>query len=167
MFDLEDLEGIIRCIVWPEEFAKFGELVQADAILAVRGTVDRRPGSEEANMLVNEMMPLDDLSRRGTKGVRIRIVEEKHTAAILEQLRKIIAECPGDSEVQLMFCLADGSRMHLKSSSLRVEFNAELRERVDTLLGPGNLRPIAAPPPAVAPPPARNGHAGRRAAFSR
>ncbi len=36
MWDLEDLEGITRCIMWPEQFAEFGELVKADAILAVR-----------------------------------------------------------------------------------------------------------------------------------
>src|SRR3954451_10289131 len=33
MWDLEDLEGITRCIMWPEQFAEFGEMVKADAIL--------------------------------------------------------------------------------------------------------------------------------------
>ncbi len=33
MFDLEDMDGIVRCILWPEQFAQFGELVSADAIL--------------------------------------------------------------------------------------------------------------------------------------
>ena len=47
MCDLEDLDGIVRCILWPEQFAEFGQLVEADAILAVRGAIDRRPGSEE------------------------------------------------------------------------------------------------------------------------
>jgi len=27
VFDLEGLDGILRCIVWPEEFAKHGPLV--------------------------------------------------------------------------------------------------------------------------------------------
>ena len=44
MWDLEDLDGIVRCIIWPEQFAEFGQLVKADAILAMRATVDRRPG---------------------------------------------------------------------------------------------------------------------------
>ena len=78
MFDLEDLEGIVRCIVWPEEFARFGHLVQADAILAVRGAIDRRAGSEEANLIVNELIPLEELRRRGTKGIVVRVHEESH-----------------------------------------------------------------------------------------
>ncbi len=167
MFDLEDLEGVIRCIAWPEEFDKFSQQIQADAIVAIRGTVDRRAGSEEANLIVNEVMPLDDLRRRGTKAVRIRITEDKHGSEVLEQLRELFAEFPGNCELQLMLCLADGARVHMKSSSIRVECNAELRQRIEQLLGAGNLRPIAAPPPASPAPPARNGHANRRPAMSR
>src|SRR5262249_25176946 len=144
MFDLEDLDGIIRCIVWPEEFARFGSLVQNDAILALRGTVDRRPGSEEANVIVNELFVLDDLRRRATKGVVIRIAEETHGIAALESVREIVAEFPGTAELQLLLCLADGNRLLLKSDSLRVELSAGFRERIERLLGPSNLRPIIA-----------------------
>ncbi len=61
MFDLEDMDGTVRCIIWPEQFAQFGELVKADAILAIRGVVERRAGSDEANIIVNELLPFDDL----------------------------------------------------------------------------------------------------------
>ena len=57
MFDLEDTDGMIRCILWPEQFVRFGELIQADAIRVVRGAIDKRPGSEEANLIVNEIHP--------------------------------------------------------------------------------------------------------------
>lgn len=43
MWDLEDLDGITRCILWPEQFATCGQRTVADAILAVRGKIDRRP----------------------------------------------------------------------------------------------------------------------------
>ncbi|HZZ28133.1 MAG TPA: DNA polymerase III subunit alpha [Pirellulales bacterium] len=156
MFDVEDLEGIIRCIVWPEEFVKFGPLVQAEAILAVRGVVDRRAGSEESNLIVNELLPLEELRRRGTKGILIRVNEETHGAAALEQLRELAAEFPGEAELNLMLCLADGHRLHLKSDSLHVEVTAELRQRIDQVLGPGNVRVLTAPRPTatIAPRPA-------------
>ena len=157
MFDLEDMDGIVRCIVWPEEFAQFGQLVQADAILAVRGAVDRRPGSDEANLIVNELIPLDELRRRGTKGIVVRVHEESHGIETLEKLRELIAEYPGKAELQLLLNLADGSRLYLKSDSLRVELNAELRERIEGLLGPGNLRAITAPAQSSPPPRAEYG----------
>jgi DNA polymerase-3 subunit alpha len=160
MFDLEDLEGNIRCIVWPEEFAKFGELVKADAILAVRGSVDRRAGSDEANLIVNELLPLDELSRRGTKGIVIRVNEETHGPQALEQLRELAAEFSGKAELHLLLCLADGNRVELRSDSMGVEVNAELRERIDRILGPGNVRILTASPRQASSPP-------RPARFSR
>ena len=63
MFDLEDTAGIIRCILWPEQFVQYGELVEADAIRVVRGAIDKRPGSDEANLIVNEIIALEDLGR--------------------------------------------------------------------------------------------------------
>ena len=62
MWDLEDLDGIVRCILWPEQFAEFGALVKADAVLALRATIDRRPGSDEVNLIVQELIPLEELS---------------------------------------------------------------------------------------------------------
>ncbi len=79
MFDLEDTAGILRCILWPEQLAQFGTLVQPDAILVVRGVVDKRPGSEEANLIVNELIALEELASRYTRGVRVR-VSKRHTA---------------------------------------------------------------------------------------
>ncbi len=145
MFDLEDVQGAIRCIIWPEQFAEFGQLVEADATLVVRGAVDRRPGSEESNLIVNELIPLADLAGRFTKGIVVRVSEEQHAERGLEDLHEILRGYPGSCELQLVVCLADGSRAFLKSDSMRVDLNAEMRSRVDALLGPGNVRLIAAP----------------------
>ncbi len=75
MFDLEDTEGMIRCILWPSDFVNFGERVVDGAIVALRGTIDRRPGSDEANLIVNEIIPLEELAARFTRTVRIRVDE--------------------------------------------------------------------------------------------
>ena len=76
MFDLEDTEGIMRTICWPEQFAQYESLVQADAIVVIRGSIDKRPGSTEANFIVNEVIRLEDLAARYTRGVLIRVQEE-------------------------------------------------------------------------------------------
>ena len=66
MFDLEDTEGIMRTICWPEQFAQFGDMIQPDAICVFGGAIDKRPGSEEANFIVNEVIPIGDLEARYT-----------------------------------------------------------------------------------------------------
>jgi len=149
MFDLEDTSGMIRCILWPEPFTQYGELVQPDAILVVRGSVDKRPGSEEANIIVNELIPLEQMAARYTRGVMIRVLEAEHGVQKLEQLHEILRGYPGACELQLLLCLADGRRVPCQCDEFRVAVTGEMRARVEGLLGPGNFRLITAPPTAA------------------
>ena len=127
MFDLEDMDGMMRCILWPEQFAQFGELVQPEAILAVQGVVDKRPGSDEANFIVNELIPLDDLAQRFTRGMVIRLLEDVHGLRAVEQLYEILRGYPGDRELQIVICLSDGTRVTCACEGFRIEITAEMR----------------------------------------
>ncbi|MCU0960243.1 MAG: OB-fold nucleic acid binding domain-containing protein, partial [Pirellulaceae bacterium] len=144
-FDLEDLHGMIRCILWPDEFVTYGELVQPDAMLLVRGSIDRR-GGEEANLIVNELVPLDQLDTRYTTGVVIRIDPRIHGPDVLPKVREIVRCYPGTRSLELVLSLDDGSRVHLTSERLHLEIHPELRERVENLLGPGHYQLVTAPP---------------------
>ncbi|MGD9721821.1 MAG: DNA polymerase III subunit alpha [Pirellulales bacterium] len=152
MFDLEDMQGAVRCILWPDDYANSAHLVEPDAVLIVRGAVDRRPGSEEANVIVNELIPLADLGARFTRGIVIRLSEQQHGERGAEALYEILRGYPGNCELQLVLALADGTTAHLKSDAMRVDLNAEMRSRVDSLLGAGNVRLLVTPPtPAKSP----------------
>ena len=140
MFDLEDMDGMMRCILWPDRFVQHGEQVQADAVLVALGTVDKRAGSEEANLIVNELLALDELQSRFTRGVMIRVSEETHGLERLEQLYEILRGYPGNCELQFVIFLADGTRVPMTCEKMRVEINGEMWSRVEELLGPGNLR---------------------------
>ena len=146
MWDLEDLDGLVRCILWPEQFAVHGELVKPDAILALRGKVDRRPGAEEINVIVDELIPLADVATRFSSGVVIRVREEDHGPRGLEQLREILRGYPGPKKVRLRLDLAAGGKVWLDAGALRIDANPELRRRVEDLLGPGSFQLQAAPP---------------------
>lgn len=147
MWDLEDLDGIVRCIMWPEQFAQFGQFVEADAILGVLGKVDRRPGSEEVNLIVDKLMPLGEMAKQFSSGMIIRVREEQHGMHALEQLREIVRGYPGKKRLRLRLDLAAGGQVWIDSSWSGVEPNPELNERVDQLLGEGNRLLESAPAP--------------------
>jgi DNA polymerase-3 subunit alpha len=153
MFDLEDMAGMIRCILWPDQFVHYGEMVTPDAVLVVLGSIDKRPGSDEANLIVGELISIDDLAGRFTRGIMIRVMEKPHGQRGLEQLYEILRGYPGNCELELVICLADGSRVPM-SSKKRVSLDPEMRRRVEDLLGPGNLRLLPAPN--------KNGNGARR-----
>jgi DNA polymerase-3 subunit alpha len=146
MFDLEDTAGIMRCILWPEPYTQYGEFVQAEAIVVIRGAIDKRPGSEEANLIVNEVIPREQLEARYTRGVKIRVVEDEHGLKKLEQLHEILRGYPGDAELQLVLGLADGAQVACRCDRFKVAIHDEMRRRVEELLGPGHFRLITAPP---------------------
>ncbi|MDA0660290.1 MAG: DNA polymerase III subunit alpha [Planctomycetota bacterium] len=137
-FDLEDTVGTIRCIMWPTEYAEYGSLVQPDAILVAKGVLDRR-GGDEANLVVNELLPLSELQAKFTRGIVIRIDEQHHSEENLRQLREILRGYPGNLELHLILSLVNGMRVRLKSTESGVTTDSEMRRRVDELLGPGNF----------------------------
>ena len=144
MFDMEDTTGNIRCIAWPGEYDKTADQIQPDAIVLIRGVLDRR-GGDEANLIVNEMIPLDQVNARYTRGLRILVDQARHGDDILPKIREIVRYYPGNREVQLVLALDDGSRVHLKSSR-GLDVKPEVQQRVEELLGPGSCQVMLAKP---------------------
>ena len=115
-------------------------MVEADKIVAVRGVIDKRPGSEDANFIVNELIPLESLESRFTKGIIVRVDEAKHGEKGLQGLFEILRGYPGACDVQLVLTLADRTRMVLGQRSVKVAFDPELRQRIVDFLGEGSFK---------------------------
>ncbi len=150
-FDLEDIEGAVRCILWPRGFVTYGELVQRDAILVARAKVDRRGGGDEANLVIDELIPLDELDDRYTQGLRVRVDEATHGEEGLQRLHQITQSHPGNRQLEIHVQLVDGRRVILGNSSMRIDASIELRQRIDDALTPGNVRVITQRPQSKAP----------------
>ncbi|MDP6442197.1 MAG: DNA polymerase III subunit alpha, partial [Pirellulaceae bacterium] len=112
-FDLEDRQGVVRCILWPDGFEQTGHHVQPDSVVVVNGTVDRRGGGDEANLIINEIIPIDQMEQRYTRGVIIRVDEGEHPQDTLRKVHEIVRGYPGKCELQLALKLNDGSQVVL------------------------------------------------------
>jgi DNA polymerase-3 subunit alpha len=154
MFDLEDTAGNLRCICWPEDFAKVGSQIMDEAIVVIRGVVDRRGDGEDAviNLIVNDLHELSQMRELATTGVMVAVDLTKHGTDVLPKVREIVRGYSGDKEFQLLLSLGDGGEVRLKSSRFRVSVDDELKTRIEEFLGPGAFRRITAPPkPPAAP----------------
>lgn len=139
-FDLEDMQGSVRCIVWPKSFVDCGEKVVADAVVLAKGKIDRRGGGDEANLIVDELIPLDDLDSRYTHGMRIKLDEDAHDRETLNSLREILRGYPGKQEMLFSMQMNGGEVVHMRSGKYKVEITPELRGRLDDLLGQGHYK---------------------------
>jgi DNA polymerase-3 subunit alpha len=144
MFDLEDMDGLVRTICWPEDYARLGEALQPDAVILVVGSIDRRAGSEETNLVVNEIIPIAEARRLPARTVTVKLTEGVHDAATLERLADAIGRHPGAVPLRLVIDLADGTRVLLEADRQRVAWTPELHAAISGLLGPGAVRAAVA-----------------------
>jgi DNA polymerase-3 subunit alpha len=140
MFDLEDMDGLVRTICWPEDYARLGEAIQPDAVIVVAGSIDRRAGSEETNLVVNEIVPIAEARRLPARSVTVRVAEGTHDTTSLDRLAELVGRHPGAVPLRLVIDLADGSRVLLEADRHQVAWSPELHAAMTDLLGPGSVR---------------------------
>jgi DNA polymerase-3 subunit alpha len=146
MFDLEDMEGLVRTICWPEDYARLGDLIQPDAVVVVTGAIDRRAGSDETNLIVNDMMPVGAVWGRPVRQVIVKVSEAGHGADVLERLVAIVRRHAGGVPLRLVLDLADGRRVLLEADGHAVTWSQALHGELVALLGPGAIRATLAVP---------------------
>ncbi len=156
MFDLEDVDGAIRCIIWPTEFAVCGSLVQTDSVVIIRGVLDRR-GGDEANLVVNQLIPIEGLDEKFTTGVRLHLDEEIHGVEGIEKAYEIVRGYPGELPLELMVRLQDGQIVRGNSKRLKLLRSEEMQKRIDSLLGSGFLQYLIDKPTPTKQQPKKNG----------
>ncbi|HMO14174.1 MAG TPA: DNA polymerase III subunit alpha [Pirellulaceae bacterium] len=139
MFDLEDMHGSVRSILWPTEFVEFGQWVQPDAIVMIHGVIDKRRG-DEANLVVNRISTLDQVENVLTTGLRLHIHEREHGFGMLKTVYEIVRGYPGDRQLELVLELADGAILKVNSGKIKVKLDAELRARLVDVLGNSKLQ---------------------------
>jgi DNA polymerase-3 subunit alpha len=140
-FDLEDLEGIVRSIAWPDIYEKFAEVIQPDAIVLIRGRIDKR-GEEEINLVVDEVIPIQEADQKFTSGIHILFDENRHSETMIQDIHEILQGYPGEREVILSVLLSGGRTVHVQAGKQRVAIENELRQRLDDLLGEPSHRLI-------------------------
>lgn len=137
MFDLEDTEGAIRSILWPTDYVTHGHAVIPDAVVVVQGRLDYR-GGDEPNLIIDKVIPIEELDANLTHGVRIMIDQQSHPPETLQTAYEIIRGYPGNRELEIQLILADGMRVQLKSNR-RIDINNQLTDRLSDLLGKSSV----------------------------
>jgi DNA polymerase-3 subunit alpha len=130
-FTLEDLESAVDVMVFPRTMHDCGPLLADDAILCVKGRLDLR--EEPAKIVCVELKQPEVAA--GPPALRIKLAAESVTEPVINQLRAVLREHPGPSEVFLEL----GSKVLRLSHDFRVDVRNGLCAELRVLLGANGL----------------------------
>jgi DNA polymerase-3 subunit alpha len=140
-FTLEDREGALETVAFPEALAKYASLIADDAMVVVRGKLDK--DEDSARLLAAEIIDIDIVQEAATRGVEVRLVMPPHTRGTVEALKNLFARHRGDRPVELHLDVRERSRAFRVTldvpADLRVRPSARLVAEVEQLCGQGSI----------------------------
>ncbi len=131
---LEDLEGAIEVLFFPATYAQCVSQIIDDAIILVRGRLDRR---EEVPKLVAMEVSTPDVTAGETGPFVVSMLEGRCVPPVVERLKEVLRTHPGPTEVHLKLLSGDRVKVLRLDDKLRVKPSASLLADLKQLLGPG------------------------------
>ncbi|CAB5053877.1 unannotated protein [freshwater metagenome] len=130
---LEDLEGVVEVMVWPNTFNKVAAMLNEDAILLMKVRIDKR--DDEGPRVAALEISVPDISAAYSGPVNIYIPETRVNAAVMDSLRQILSAHPGTTEVHLTVVQAEKFVSVKTDDKLRVAPSPSLFADLKALLG--------------------------------
>lgn len=139
---IEDFSGSVKCILWSDQFQRFGDLVKADAILLFDGKVEWREGSGEPDVIVDKVMTMDQARADLTRGLvlKMKYRTDDDGRQTFDSLGKILKKAKGPCPVYLAVQDAGGRAAQFKlSADFFVNPTQVAVEQLEMILGPGSV----------------------------
>jgi DNA polymerase-3 subunit alpha len=138
-FVLEDLEGSVECLVFPETYKKTAGRLADDQVVLVKGRAET-PDEGRARLLASDVQPLEQAKLAEARFVTIRVPAGSWDRSKGERLRDILGAHRGDCPVTLEIIRPGAYAVALApSAAYRVRPGSVLRDEIEALLGPGAL----------------------------
>jgi DNA polymerase-3 subunit alpha len=140
VFTLEDAEGSVEVIAFPEAFERSGGLIEVGTLVLVRGKLER--DEESVRLLASEILPLDSLRERLAREVAIR-VKMPAARGVFEALGVVFSRHRGDRRVSFEIEVPSGAtplRVRADvSQQIRVRPSLTLIAEVEEIVGHGSV----------------------------
>jgi DNA polymerase-3 subunit alpha len=132
VFRLEDVDGGVEGICWANTYEQYRDLLIEDAIVKVKGRVDRK-SEDEVKIVVLEAAPFGGVSEYHP--LTVTFDAERVPAGILDDVRQVLAEFPGDVPVVLNMVRGEQRARLRVGDGLRVSPASGLYAELKALLG--------------------------------
>ena len=141
VFMLEDAQGAVEAVVFPEVYGRYRHLIEPGALLLVQGKFER--DDESSRFQVTGMSKLETLRERLARAVSIHLRTGTHSRATIEALWDVLAQHQGDRPVVLEVDVEQPTRtLRVRAdvtTQIRVRPSEQLILAVERLCGAGSV----------------------------
>jgi DNA polymerase-3 subunit alpha len=136
---LEDWEGIVEVLVFPETFAKTQRLLETDAPVFVRGKLDNDESA--AKILATDIYPMERVKEILSRSVTIQIDMAFVSSDVTERLQPVIDEKRGSAEVVFELKFPDRYTVVVRPNPyVKISPDREFVESIERICGPNTVR---------------------------
>jgi DNA polymerase-3 subunit alpha len=126
----------VETLFFPNTYEVIGQYIAEDAIVVVKGRVDRR--DDTPRIMAMDMQMPDISSNPANKPVTLTIPVHRCTPPLVEKLKETLVLHPGDTEVHVKL-LNGGKTTTLRLGPFRVAATTALMGDLKSVLGPANV----------------------------
>jgi DNA polymerase-3 subunit alpha len=138
VFTLEDLQGQVEVVLFPEVLNRYGHILAPDTVVFVRGKADYR--RETPNLIAEELIALDNVREKLASIVRLKLDARDVTKEKVTMIRSICQHHRGKSPVYVIV-QTDKGRVHTAADkSLSVNPDLDFCRKMKQLLGEENFQ---------------------------
>jgi len=138
---LEDMEGSVEMIVFPEAYRKLGDKVKLEVPVLVRGGLRIEEGANP-KLTANEIMPLEDAKVPLPRSLRIRIPVETASESTVDDLHLLCSQSKGEAKVLFDVERQGDFMVVMEAEGYNVLPDRNFMARVEELCGRGAVRVI-------------------------
>jgi len=137
VFALEDLQGQVEVVMFPDTLDSFAELLVKEAIVFVKGKLDYR--REKPNIIATELIALEQVREKLAAKVRIRLDAKDVTKEKVAAIKSICEHHRGQSPVYLAVTTDKGKVYATADKGLNVNPDLEFCRKIRQLVGDENF----------------------------
>ncbi|KPK77474.1 MAG: hypothetical protein AMJ79_02970 [Phycisphaerae bacterium SM23_30] len=133
-FTLEDLNGTVEGVIFPDALAQYEDLMQVDRMVFLRGAVDFR--REEPSIKVSAVYDMAGAKETLTYAVNVQLSEQTTQTEKLKQFKKLCESHRGKCPVYVEVVTDERMKVVLQIEA-QVQPNLDFCRKLEALVGPG------------------------------
>jgi DNA polymerase-3 subunit alpha len=133
---LEDDEGSVDVIVFPSLYKTAYELLKKDAVVLVKGSIDK--DEKGVRLRGVEISDLEDADKKSVTRMEISLKASGESTQSLQHLRSLVSEYPGDCQLYLR--IRSGRSQTVIATAVMIKPDTSLVNRIETMAGRGTVR---------------------------